>query len=50
MPDPETREMLTCVAMDIFADCTNAGVPFQDAITAIYLSGLEHGVNGLKDD
>lgn len=33
----------TGVALEIFADCTNAGLPFQDALLAIYLSGLEHG-------
>lgn len=34
---------LQCVAHDIFADCCNAGVPFQEALAAIYLSGLQHG-------
>ncbi len=31
------------IAHDIFADCCNAGVPFQEALAAIYLSGLQHG-------
>ena len=31
------------VASDIFTDCCNAGVPFQEALAAIYLSGLQHG-------
>ncbi len=34
---------VTQIALDIFTDCTNVGVPFQDAICAVYLSGLEHG-------
>lgn len=37
------KEELSRVAMSIFADCTNVGVPFQDAILAVYLSGLQHG-------
>lgn len=36
-------EVLQNVALDIFVDASNAGVPFQEAIAAIYLSGLQHG-------
>jgi len=43
MPSEAHREALTNIALEIFADCTNVGVPFQDALLAIYLSGLEHG-------
>lgn len=39
----ELSRTATTVALDIFADCSNAGVPFPDALLAIYLSGLEHG-------
>ncbi len=39
----EMVEAMDAIALDIFADCTNVGVPFQDCLTAIYLSGLEHG-------
>lgn len=31
------------IAISIFADCSNVGVSFQDALFAIYLSGLQHG-------
>lgn len=31
------------IALSIFADCTNVGVSFQDALLAVYLSGLNHG-------
>lgn len=37
------RETLTNIALRVFADCTNSGVGFQDALLAIYLSGLQHG-------
>lgn len=36
-------EAMQRVAMEIFADCTNVGVPFQEAIAAVYLSGLQNG-------
>ena len=41
--DHEQNEVLQRVSMEIFVDCTNVGVPFQEAITAVYLSGLNHG-------
>jgi hypothetical protein len=31
------------IALSIFTDCSNVGVSFQDALFAIYLSGLQHG-------
>lgn len=46
MPSQEVREGLTQIALDIFTDCTNVGVPFQDILLAIYISGLQHGVAG----
>lgn len=48
MPSDEHRLALTRIALDIFTDCTNVGIPFQDALLAIYLSGLNHGVEGSK--
>ena len=42
LPDG-AKDDLSRIAMSIFADCTNVGVPFQDAILAVYLSGLCHG-------
>lgn len=41
--DMEVTEAATKIALDIFTDCTNVGVPFQEALLAIYLSGLQHG-------
>lgn len=37
------------IALNIFTDCTNAGVPFQDAVLAVYLSGLHHGGEAAKE-
>lgn len=42
LPDG-AKDGLLRIAMSIFADCTNVGVPFQDAILSVYLSGLQHG-------
>jgi len=39
----ELTDDLTRIAVGIFTDCTNVGVPFQTALLAIYLSGLQHG-------
>lgn len=35
-------EAMQRISMAIFCDCTNVGVPFQEAIAAVYLSGLSH--------
>ena len=40
---PDMLEGLTTIAMDSWTDCINAGRPFQDALLAVYLSGLENG-------
>lgn len=39
----EHYEAAVRVALDIFADCTNSGASFHDALLAVYLSGLQHG-------
>ena len=39
----EQAAALDQISMSIFADCVNVGVSFQAAISAVYLSGLEHG-------
>lgn len=46
---PEQSEAMQKIALGIFADCSNRGVAFSDALTAVYLSGLEHGVSGSRD-
>lgn len=40
---PEMVHGLTDIALSIFTDCCNAGQPFQTALLAVYLSGLQHG-------
>jgi hypothetical protein len=32
------------VALEIFADMSNAGQPFQKTLSAIYLSGMQHAL------
>lgn len=41
--DREHYEVGISIALSVFADCTNVGVSFQDALLAVYLSGLQHG-------
>lgn len=43
--EPDDHAEVTRIAVSIFADCVNRGMPFQDALLAVYLSGLQHGVN-----
>jgi hypothetical protein len=45
----EAQEMAHTIAMDIFEDCCNAGMSFQDSLVSIYLSGLQHGSVGGKE-
>ena len=33
------------ISMGVFEDCCNAGMPFQDSVVAIYLTGLQNGSN-----
>jgi len=47
--DEETRDGLSNIALSIFTDSVNSGQYFQDAILAVYLSGLENGVSALND-
>jgi hypothetical protein len=39
----ELSDGLAEIALSIFADCVNVGATLQDAILAVYLSGLQHG-------
>jgi hypothetical protein len=41
--DPAVKTDMAAVAISIFIDCVNVAVPFQDALLAVYLSGLQHG-------
>lgn len=47
MPHEQSLAMQQ-IALDIFADCSNRGLAFSDALMAVYLSGMEHGVTGLQ--
>ena len=45
----EVRMTIEQTAIDIFADMTNAGCTMQQALAAIYLSGLQHGAEMSKE-
>ncbi len=48
--DEDTKMAVTEIALSIFTDCINSGKTFQDAILAIYLSGLENGAEASKEN
>lgn len=39
----ETIEAMERIALDIFTDMANGGWSFQQCLSAIYTSGLQHG-------
>lgn len=41
--EPELKTALGKIAMDIFIDASNSGAAVQEAVLAVYLSGLENG-------
>ena len=45
----EQTEGLANIVLPIFADCSNVGLGFQDALVAVYLSGLNHGMEAQKE-
>ncbi len=48
--DPETKERLLSIVVGIFTDCSNVGVPFHEALLAVYISGLENGLSAIDDE
>lgn len=48
--DDETKDVLTKIALSVFTDCVNGGKTFQDAILAIYMTGLENGCKATKEN
>lgn len=47
---PEHAEFAARMAVETFTEMTNNGQSFQSALVAVYLTGLDHGVNGSRDD
>jgi hypothetical protein len=44
----DDHRALTAIALEIFTDCINVGLPMQDALLAVYTSGLQHGSEATK--
>lgn len=42
------REFIESQALGIFADMTNGGCTFQQALAAVYLSGLSAGARAMR--
>jgi hypothetical protein len=47
---PEQREMLERQAISVFTEIVNTGRSFQEALAAVYLTGIEHGSSLVKDE
>lgn len=45
----EAKEELTKIAIQIWEDCINKACTFQDALLAVYLSGIENGASAAKE-
>ena len=40
----EQRAWLEGESLDIFTECANAGIPFREALMAIFISGINLGI------
>lgn len=50
MPIPhDLKYGLTEIALSIFTDTINAGKTFQDAILAVYISGIENSASARRE-
>lgn len=45
----EERILLETQALDIFTVCSNAGLPLRSTLLAILVTGIDWGVNALKE-
>lgn len=46
---PEHREFLEEMALGIFTDMVNAGSTFQQALSAIYVSGMQNAIEASSE-
>ena len=46
----EQHAGLTQIAIDVFTDCVNRGLPMQDALLAVYMTGAENALSATKDE
>ena len=47
--EPDLKAGLGRIALSVFTDCSNAGIPFQEALLAVYLTGLENGSSIVRE-
>lgn len=45
----DQREMISRIAMSTFVAMANKGHTFEACLSSIYLTGLEHGVAGIRE-
>lgn len=44
----EQAEAIDRTALGVFSDCVNGGLTFQEALAAVYLSGVNHAISATK--
>lgn len=44
----DLHQTISKIAIDVFTSCINVGAPMQDALAAVYLTGLENGRAALE--
>jgi hypothetical protein len=45
----EVKESLGKLAIDVFMCASNSGATFQEALLAVYLTGLENGSSAMRE-
>lgn len=45
----EQSEAVERTALGVFSDCVNIGLTFQEALSAVYLSGVDHALSARKE-
>ena len=46
--EPDQRQFVLEQSLGIFADMTNAGFTFQEALSAIFMTGMHYAVSALN--
>lgn len=44
----DQAEVIDRTALGVFSDCVNAGLTFQEALAAVYLTGADHAISATK--
>lgn len=48
--ETEQSEAVERTALGVFSDCVNIGLTFQEALSAVYLSGVDHALSACQEE